>query len=159
MVRRRSEKAPLASTFVSVIEPYGDKSRIASTRRLPLYDADGVQYPDPNVAIEIAFCDGSRDLLIAADVENPLGLEPTAASKGAKLIQPDWKLQLEGELCVVRKDKAGKIKWIALCRAGSIAAADVRMELKGIQEYMEIVFDEQGRRVVAGSADGVRKGW
>ncbi len=137
MVRCRSEKAPLVSTFVSVIEPYEDKSRIASIRRLSLQDSDGAQYADPNVAVEIVFRDGSRDLLIAADVENPLGLEPAVSKEGSTLVQPEWKLQLDGELCVVRKDKTGKLKRISLCKARSVAVDDVRVELEGIQEYIE----------------------
>ncbi len=157
MVRRRSEKAPLASTFVSVIEPYGDKSGIASVRRLSLYDADGSQYPDPNVAIEILFCNGSRDLLVAADVENPLRLEPAVAQGGAKLVQPEWRLQLAGELCLARKDNTGKLERIALCNAGSSAVEDLRVELKGIQEYVEVAFGQPGWRVVSGSSDGVRE--
>jgi oligo-alginate lyase len=156
IVRRGSEKAPLASTFVSVIEPFGDESKITSIRRLPLHDADGVPYSDANVAVEIEFRDGSRDLLIAADVENPLGLEPAGAGQDAVLVQPDWKTKLAGELCVVRKDKTGKIERIALCRANSLAVADTRVDLKGVQEFIELTFDEQGRRVVTGSPDRVR---
>ena len=137
MVRRRSEEAPLVSTFVSVIEPYGGESNIAAIRRLTLQDADGTQYHDPNVAVEIVFRDGSRDLLVAADVENPLGLEPAVNKAGAKLVQPEWKLQLVGELCMVRKDRTGKLKRIVLCKAGSVAVDDVRVDLKGRQQYFE----------------------
>jgi hypothetical protein len=157
MVRRQSKEAPLASTFVSVVEPYEGKSQIASIRRLPLNDADGNRYPDPNVAIEIVLHNGSRDLLVAADVENPLGLEPVAANEGAKLVQPDWKLQLQGELCAVRKGKTGKTERIALCKAGVVRVADLRVELKGIQEYIEIAFEEGKWRVVSGPTNGVRE--
>ena len=161
MVRRRSNEAPLASTFVSVVEPYEDRSRIASIRRLPLHDANGARSPDPNVAVEVVLHDGSRDLLVAADVENPLGLEPAAADQRAKLVQRDWKLQLQGELCMVRRDKAGKTERLALCRAGSVTVGAVHVELEGIQEYVEIVFEERGWRVVSGPAEGVREvaGW
>lgn len=161
MVRRRSKEAPLASTFVSVVEPYEDSSRVASIRRLPLHGVDGAQYPDPNVAVEITLHDGTRDLLVAADVENPLGLEPAVAEQGGKLVQPDWKLHFEGELCLLRKDKTGRIERIALCRAASVTIADLRVELKGIQEYIEIAFEERAWRVVSGPPDGVREvaGW
>jgi hypothetical protein len=137
LVRRRSETALLASTFVSVIEPYEGESNIASIRRLPLQDADGAQYADPNVAVEIVFRDGTRDLLIAADVENPLELEPSAAKQGTWLVQPEWKLQLAGELCLVRKDKAGKLERIILCKASSVMIDDIRVELESTQDYFE----------------------
>jgi hypothetical protein len=157
MVRRRSETAPLASTFVAVIEPFGEESHIASIRRLPLHDADGASYPDSNVAVEVMLCDGSRDLLIAADAENPLGLEPAVAGESAKLMQPDWKFELEGELCVVRAGKDGTIEWIALCKAGSVAVQDISVKLKGIQEYIEIAFEQQDWRVLSGSPDAVQE--
>ena len=156
MVRRRSEKDPLESTFVSVIEPFGDQSKIASIRRLPLYDAAGDPYADANVAVEIRFRDGSRDLLVAADVENPLQLEPDAGGQDAVLVQPEWKTELAGELCLVRKDETGKLDRIALCRATSLMVAGTRVVPKGIPEFIEATFDDQGRRVGAGSPDGVR---
>lgn len=102
-----------------------------------MQDADRAPYPDPNIAVEIVFREGSRDLLIAADVENPLRLKPAIAAKDAKLVLPEWKLQLVGELCVVRKDKTGKLKRITLCKANSVAVDDVRVELKGAQEFFE----------------------
>lgn len=108
IVRRRSEKAPLASTFVAVIEPFTNESKIASIRRLPLHAGDDAPCSDANLTVEIQFVDGSRDLLIAADVENPLGLEPGGAGQEDVLVQPDWKTTLAGELCVVRKDMMGK---------------------------------------------------
>ncbi len=156
MVRRRAEKTPLASTFVAVVEPFGEKSKIASIRRLPLEDPNGTPYSDANVAVEIEFDDGSRDLLIAADVENPLGLTPAATANSSKLVQPDWKVRLEGELCMVRKDKSGKTRQIALCRAGSVTVAELRVELNGVHEYVEIASGTQGLQVVTGPRDGVR---
>ena len=157
MVRRRAEKAPLVSTFVAMIEPFGDKSKIASIRRLPLEDPSGAPYSGANVAVEIELVDGSRDLLIAADVENPLGLKPAATEGNARLVQPDWNVQLEGELCMVRIDKTGKTERVALCRANSVAVAELRVELNGVREYVELASGKQGLQVVAGPEDGVRR--
>jgi hypothetical protein len=157
MVHRRSKDAPLASTFVSVVEPYESSTAVASIRRLPLHDAKGGQYPDPNVAVEAVLRDGSRDLLVAADVENPLGLKPVVVDGQAKLVERDWRLQFQGELCMVRKGKTGSVQRLALCRARSLAVGDLRVELKGTQEYVEIALDERGWRVVSGPPDGVRE--
>lgn len=52
MVRRRASQAPLASTFVSVLEPYEKRSRIRSIRRRP----------EPGVAVEVQLASGEVDL-------------------------------------------------------------------------------------------------
>jgi hypothetical protein len=157
MVRRQSNDGPLASAFVSVVEPYEASPRIASIRRLPLFAGGGDQYPDPNVAVEVALRDGGADLVIAVDVDNPLRLEPAATAERAKLVQPDWQVRLGGEMCMVRKNKNGKIERIALCRAGSVAVAELRVELNGIQEYVEIARGQEGWHAVSGPSDGVRQ--
>jgi hypothetical protein len=100
LVRRKSTgSAPLASTFVSVIEPYEGKSKIKSIRRLAI---DGAG--DNCVAIEVDLVDGRSDLIMSKDVENPLKL-PTPA----QLVQPDWKVTLNQRLAFVRRDASGKV--------------------------------------------------
>src|SRR5204863_241310 len=76
IVRRQSQQAPLASTFVAIIEPYGTASNMTGLRRLPLQTPEGAIFPDANVAVEIKLGDGHSDLIVAADAENPLGLTP-----------------------------------------------------------------------------------
>jgi hypothetical protein len=51
MVRRRAPQAPLASTFVSVLEPYEKTSRIRSIRRLK----------DPDVVVDVELLSGEAD--------------------------------------------------------------------------------------------------
>ncbi|HJN14140.1 MAG TPA: heparinase II/III family protein [Armatimonadota bacterium] len=60
MTRRRGE-APLASTFVAVIEPYEDSSNIASIRRLD----EGAHASDQAVVVEITLTDGRRHQITA----------------------------------------------------------------------------------------------
>jgi hypothetical protein len=117
MVRRRAEAsagAPLASTFVAVIEPHDGESRIASIRRLPLVTADGRPYADSNVAIEVGLADGRADLFISADAENALGLRPSLAADTV-LVQKDWGIRLEGELCLARRNAAGGVDSTVAC--------------------------------------------
>jgi len=110
MVRRRGN-APLASTFVAVLVPYeGNQSPIVSVRRLRLQTPNGTPYGDAHVALEITHANGTKDLVIAMDTENPLNLQPDFR-KVRWVEQPDWKWQTKSELCLVRKDKSGKIVW------------------------------------------------
>ncbi len=156
MVRRQTEKAPLASTFVAVIEPYGKTSTIAGIRRLPLATASGAPFPDTNAAVEVQLADGDRDLILAADVENPLGLTPARAKDGV-LVQKDWQARLDGELFMIRCDRAGKVIRIALCRGKSVTVGDVSVKLKTQADFVEVRFDDQQRAtVVSGKPDQVQ---
>jgi hypothetical protein len=124
MVCRQAESAPLASTFVGILEPYEGSSSIASIRRLPLYapdgqhcgDGDGAgecgsmgvwergsgqRCGDGDVAVEVTLRDGRRDLLVALDIEDPLARSPRGA--GLKVFQPDWSVELNGEFHHLRK--------------------------------------------------------
>ncbi|MCF7854213.1 MAG: heparinase II/III-family protein [Candidatus Pacebacteria bacterium] len=157
MVRRQSTSAPLASTFAAVIEPYGDRPRINAIRRLPLTDTGGVPCPDTNVAVEVTFDNGSSDLLVAADVENPLGLTPCPGMSGKALVQPDWRVQVNGELCMIRRNAGGDVTRIALCKGTSVNVDKLVLDLSGKPEFFEIVSGAEGWRVVAGPAEALQR--
>jgi hypothetical protein len=127
MVRRQNggdvATRPLCSTFVSVIEPYEKSSNIAGIRRLPLVCSSGAEYSDANVALEIEFIDGRRDLFIAPDVENPLRVSPSL-TEDRVVVQPEWGVRLDGEMCLLRRDQAGTMHEIALCRGTFVSAGD-----------------------------------
>ncbi len=127
MVRRRADQAPLASTFVGLIEPYETASAVSRVRRLPLHTPAGDAYPDPHVAVEVQLRDGRRDLLVAADVENPLGLPPSR-DEHSVMVQEEWGLRLDGELCLVRVGAAGAVERMALCRGEALSVGDAALE-------------------------------
>lgn len=129
MVRRRSDTAPLSSTFVSIVEPYENSSNIAGIRRLPLATTDGVRFGDHHVAVEISYVDGRRDLLVSADVENALGQQPSLADVRAR-VQPDSGLETDAELCLVRLDRNQQPQRIALCHGSYVQVGKSRLQLK-----------------------------
>jgi hypothetical protein len=137
MVRRQGVDSPLASTFVSLIEPYERRSNITGIRRLSLQTAHGGLYPASSVAVEIHVADGRQDLIIAADAENPLGLSPSLSADRV-LVQEEWGVRLEGELCLVRRDATGAVRPIALCRGRAVAVGDVALTLQDGAEFIEI---------------------
>ena len=94
MVRRQTARAPLASTFVSVVEPYETTSNIVSVRRLPLETVDGKRLPDSHVAVEVQLADGRSDLITAIDVERPLAKGP----RHRVTVQEDWHLRHDGDV-------------------------------------------------------------
>jgi hypothetical protein len=154
MVRRQGP-APLASTFVTVIEPHEGKSNITGIRRLPLATAKQESFPDPNVAVEVTLADGRRDLIVAADVENPLGLSPSRTERRV-LVQPERGLRLDGELGMVRWDDGGKVQRIALCKGRSLSVGDIVLNLKSDTDFIEVASSRGRARVVAGSRGAVQ---
>ena len=154
MVRRRSDKAPLASTFIAVIEPYENESNIRQIRRLPLQGPEGLNWPDAHVAVEVQLVDGRKDLIIAADVENPLGLTPSW-QETAIIVQKDAGIRFKGELCWVRWDADGRIDRVVICRGQSISTGTVAIGLKVKTDFVEIRFDDNRAEVVAGPQENI----
>jgi len=137
MVRRRSETGPLASTFVSVVEPYEKTSNIAGIRRLPLATPDGVPFGDHHVAVEISFVDGSRDVFVSVDIEDPLGHQPSFA-KVRTTAQPDCELATDAELCLVRLDRNRQLQRIALCQGSYVQIGQSRLRLEERTAFLEV---------------------
>jgi hypothetical protein len=150
VVTRRRGSAPLASTFVSLIEPHERISAIKQVRRLPLEASSGLQYPDSSVAVEVTLLDGRRDLIIAMDAENPLGFEP-AFRKGDTVIQRDWNLMLDGEICWVRLGRDGSLERVALCKGKSLHVGNFSLEMKAETDFVEV--DARRGTVLAGDLD------
>ncbi|MCG3147498.1 MAG: hypothetical protein PCFJNLEI_00938 [Verrucomicrobiae bacterium] len=69
LVTRRRGPAPLATTFVAVIEPFATAPAIASIRRL--------EAVEPAVLLEITLADGSRDVVSCGPSEVTLTRGPT----------------------------------------------------------------------------------
>ena len=158
MVRRQNqtEGEPLASTFVSIIEPYEGISNIAKIRRLPLETPDDVKYPESNVALEIQLANEHHELFVAADVENPLGLSPSR-TEDRVIVQKEWGLRFDGELCVVRRDADGKVRRIALCRGNSVSIGDVDLKLKQDIDFLEVNINNGVISVVSGNPEDISK--
>ncbi|MCE9590907.1 MAG: heparinase II/III-family protein [Planctomycetes bacterium] len=103
MARRQASGGgePLASTFVSVVEPGGVESRIRSIRRLAVLDGTGKPRPGSDVAVEVVLADGRRDLIVSLDVEDPLKRGPGAGSAAA--VKDGWDAETRDELTFIRR--------------------------------------------------------
>jgi hypothetical protein len=136
MIRRRAAEAPLASTFVSVIEPYESVSKIHQIRRLSLETERGETRSDADVALEIQFTDGRQDMLIAIDVER------AGATQNGAIVQRDWNLQFDGELCWARRNQDGAVCKFVACNGRSIRVGEASMVLKQKTDYIELNFTQ-----------------
>lgn len=131
MVRRR-QAGELQSTFVALIEPYEGCSKIASVRRLPLTTPSGAAYPDSFVAVEVRLADGRTDLIATADMESQ------AADPGSTRVQSEWDLEFTGDTCMVRRDAAGEVERLALCRANTSRLGEFRAALPAGSDCIEL---------------------
>lgn len=154
VTRRQSAEAPLASTFVAVIEPYARKSNIKSIRRLALRTADGEMYSDNCAAVEVRLADNRRDLLVSMDVENTLGLRPATGIA----IQRDWGLRTDAELCMVRKNAYGGVSRIVICKGSFLQVGDTSIKVKGKPEFVEIAIERGEMKVISGNPEDVTGG-
>ena len=151
LVRRRAAQAPLASTFVGVIEPYEQAPAIASVRRLDLQTAATVACPASDVALELQLSDGRRDVLIARDVERPL--DPAQGS--GTVVQPETGIRLAGQLAWVRFDAAGKPQRVTLGLGTSLEAGPLRIERTCETGWVELELGQASATIVSGAPDQV----
>lgn len=154
IARRRAGEAPLASTFVSTIEVFDGSAPVRRVRRLPLVTRAGAPCGDDHVALEVELADGRRDLIVALNPSDPLG-RPPEADVLAGVRQPDWGLELEGELAVVRRSADGRIASAALGRARRLSLAGLDVRLREGTEWIELLVDEGGPRAISGDAAAV----
>ncbi|MEZ5412763.1 MAG: heparinase II/III family protein [Opitutaceae bacterium] len=128
VMRRKAEVAPLASTFVAVLEPYRDQSKLRAIRRLPLQTADGQAAGDTHVAVGVALTDGREDLLIAND---------TAAAR-LTVVQPEWACATDADYCVIRRDAAGAITRVFLHGGTFVQCGNRRVTRSADSAWVEV---------------------
>jgi hypothetical protein len=154
MIRRQADQAPLASNFVGVLQPYAEPAAVAKVRRLGLKTLTGDTCSDADVALEVTLPGGVRDLVIAADVENPLARTPHADGRKA-IVQDDWKVQFVGELCLVRRDPLGRVTRLALCRAQSMAIDNLHVKVAEKRDFVELALRDGVPQVITGDAKDI----
>ena len=149
LARRTGKGAPLASTFVAVLEPYEKKSNIASMRRLTPLSPPLVRGDEggSDVAVEVVLADGRRDLIVAVDSENP--------SSRRLLTVKEWGLATDCELCMVRFSADGSVERVVLCQGRYVGVADTAVKLKAKADFVEISFDGGRPKVESGDVDAL----
>jgi hypothetical protein len=156
IVQKSAPAEPLASTFAGVIEPYEKNSNITGIRRLKITTSQGAEYPDNTVAVEITLADGTRDIFLSADPENPLNLSPSFAENGV-LVEKTHRIETDGELCFVRKSPSGKVTNIAISRGSYIRGKGFGLELKRKTEFFEMGSAGGKEEILSGTKDDVKR--
>ncbi|NUM54015.1 MAG: heparinase II/III family protein [Candidatus Hydrogenedentes bacterium] len=137
MVRRKTESAPLESTFVSVIEPYEGKSKIAAIRRWTS------SVPDSTPCIEIERSDGTTDVVLF----NATGSTAPAAGGG---------VQVHGDLACVSRTNEG-VHRIRVANATEVLAGPVRVIFKERIPYFDLMLAAGEWKPTAGSFERIEQ--
>lgn len=145
LAQRTGKTAPLASTFVAVLEPYEKSSNIAAINRLPLVKRSGKACPDSDAAVEITLADGRRDLIISRDTENSPHPE--------MLTQEKWGLSTDCELCMVRLRADGSVERIVLSKGSYLGIGDFTVKLKAKTDFVELAIAGGQPKIISGDAD------
>ncbi len=156
MVRNQGENDTLATTFLGIIEPFGEASNIKSVKRLDLFTRDQIKYSDMNTAVKITFIDGRQDLILAMDSENPLKTQPSfLVEKEVRL--PDLNLRTDAEFCLFRMNASNKIERIALAKGSFLNVGSSVVELSEKTDFIEIEIGPGEYKIVTGKEYLVKK--
>jgi len=149
LVRREAEQAPLASIFVSVLEPYETKTNLAAIRRLELQDAQGKPCTDSEVGVEIRLADGRWDILLSRNIEN----QPASAE--AVLVEKESGARFDGDLCLIRFNDARQPQRVVFCNGKSLQVGGLVVRTKNNQASFEIDLANRNAPIASGPANEV----
>ncbi len=146
LTRRQATNAPLASTFVSVLEPFGRTANIAKVRRLQLMQNAGEGCLDSDVGLEIQLSDGRRDIILTMDGETAL--------KSDQLLDIPGNISFVGDLCVIRFAANGEPERVLFCGGRRLHAPGVAMQMrKGLGSF-EVDLTNRAAAIVSGDTGG-----
>jgi dienelactone hydrolase len=154
LVSRRTENAPLVSTFVSVLEPYEAKSNLAGIRRLDLQDAEGKPSEEGDVCVEVRLADRRRDIFLSRQVETTADGASSRPGLGA-VVEKSTGARFEGDLCLIRFDAAGHPERVWFCRGKMLRVDSLLVRTKDAEASFEVSLDGNKASVVAGPPDAV----
>ncbi|MFZ5516668.1 MAG: heparinase II/III domain-containing protein [Candidatus Zhuqueibacterota bacterium] len=146
VVRNHSDAASLATNFVGILEPFETAPLVRSVKRYDVINKQGALYSDMNVALEVELVNGSRDILVSVDAENPLAVEPSCTVE--KYIRlPEWDLETDAALCFIRLNRERQIQSIAIAGGSFVNCAGASLSLTRRSDFFEIIV-ENGRPIV-----------
>lgn len=120
IMTRRQGQEPLSSAFVGIMEAYEENPSIKTIKRLPICAIDRIkpgtgretELSESFVCLEITLAGGQCDVVIIADAE--------MKNKSDVIMQRDWKIQTDAELCLVRFDKNKTPVYVSFCNGMSL---------------------------------------
>jgi len=146
MVRHR-DPAPdneLATTFVSLIEPYDGKAGplIKKAVRLSLQQKRG-DAPDSAVAMQIDLADGRSDLVVSNDVAEAV-------------TEPLHGIVTDSRLCLIRRDGEGRVAMISVCDGKWLQIGSLKLRLSRKGGLVQLQLNGDGSaNLITGKAEQI----
>ncbi|HEX7008509.1 MAG TPA: heparinase II/III family protein [Phycisphaeraceae bacterium] len=136
-LERRSDRPPLSSTFVGLLEPYMNSPKVVESRRLTL-TAGGHALPESYVAVEVRLADDRRDVLICCDPE---------AMPAAEVEAREFPIAARADLAHVRQEADGRTSRVSLVNGTMLRTEDVLLRVREGSGLIDLQL-ERGRAVL-----------
>jgi hypothetical protein len=151
--RTSPDEAPLASTFAGTIEAYVGKPKLAETKRLAITSEAGQAFAENTVGALVNLSDGRRDIILAADVENPQNRKPSAPADA--MCAADERICVRGEFAVVRQDAHHQTTRVILVNGTELKSKDVVLRLVHPIDLIELQIEGGQATLLRGKPDAV----
>ena len=148
IIRKQSNKET-ATTFVGILEPYENFSKIQSVKRLPLHSEDGKLYSDKTVCVQVELANGEHDLLIAVDVENVKNPSPSFMNN-PYVRQNTLGIETDAEICFIRNGEDNRTRKIVISNGSFVIMPGIKLKLKSKTLIFEIEISGTSYNIVAG---------
>ena len=149
MVRRQTTPTEkLASTFVALLEPYSESSKIESIRRVSLQTETGQVADQANVGVTVTQPNGKSDLVIAA--ATPL------SSPDRRLSQSTWGVSTDADFCLIRRNADQVIEYVFLVGGKYLQAGDLELTLQQATTLFEARIEAGKLVIVQGDSTAVQ---
>ncbi len=149
LLRRESDTAPLASTFVAVVEPYEGNRAIESIERIAVPSVTPEQDEEPYLCVVVHRTDGIREVFLYAIGDSPLAME-----------LPGEDVHAHGTMALLTIAQTQLLR-AALWNVDTITVGSLRMDLTANPELIEIDFTSEHPGIVVGRAElvsAIRRG-
>jgi len=149
LITRKTGKAPLSSTFVSVLEPFEKQSSIAKIRRNPLCrEKENLgTITDNGIALEVFLRSGKRDLFIM-----PMSTTKTNAG----WLEPSTWISFNGSFCWLRTDQNRRVERLAVVGGSRFRWHKAEIQLPDTNSLVEINWRNGKAIVLSGAVDQLR---
>jgi hypothetical protein len=149
LVRRQGATTEqLASTFVAILEPYTDRTKIKTISRINLQTETGQTADEANVGVIVQQASGKSDLLIAA-ATGPLNSAPR------RLVQSDWAVATDADFCLIRRAANNEIEYLFLSGGTNLQAGDMQLTLTPGSSLFEARIKAGKLVILRGTPDNV----
>lgn len=143
LVQRQSDAEPLASTFVSVIEPYEGARALDSIQRIETAAPDGPSIEETHLCVSIARNDGLLDVFLYG----PSGSQ-------TEMNAPGVDAHAVGEMVCITMSGTNLVR-AALWNTRHLDAGQWQVQLAPDTGYVEIDFSGERPAIVSGQTDAI----